>query len=183
MAGRRYTAISIIARSPRVAPHLTAAPHTDRLLADEAIVGTNRYVEYITFRIARRDFAMRTEHVRGILPAHDVIAFEADEFPNRGNILGVTSLKGRDLPVIDLRTKFGIERGTQGRSPCIIVIEVPDENCSRWIGFIADRVSEIVRLRDRDMSGEFVRVNGRSRRVLEPASILAGEEIAACLSL
>ncbi len=126
---------------------------------------------------------MRTEHVRGILPAHEMTPFDSEEFPNRGSICGVASLRGRDLPVIDLRGKLGIAHGTHGRQPCVVVVEVAVDSAPRLLGFVADRISEVVRLRDRDFKNGSARVNGRARRVLDPETIMSGEELALCLSI
>lgn len=125
---------------------------------------------------------MRTTCVRGILPAAEVTLFDTEEFPNRGHICGVTSLRGGDLPVIDLRAKLGLTKGSHGRQPCVIVVEVVDDGLLKLVGFVADRVSEVVKLRDRDFHGESARVSGRSRRVLEPETIVAGDKLAASLS-
>jgi chemotaxis signal transduction protein len=125
---------------------------------------------------------MRTEHVRGILPAHEMIPFDSEEFPNRGSICGVASLRGRDLPVIDLRGKMGIAHGTHGRQPCVIVVEVGIDSAPRLFGFVADRISEVLRLRDRDFKNGSARVNGRARRILDPESIFSDQELANSLS-
>ena len=95
---------------------------------------------YLTFRIARQDFAMRAERVRGLLPAHELITLEPHS-PDSW-ICGVASVKGRDFPVIDLRGKFGIALGSQGREPLIVAVEVVSiTGMQRMLGFVADRVS------------------------------------------
>jgi chemotaxis signal transduction protein len=153
-------------------------------------VETNSSRQYVTFRVARQDFAMPASRVRGILPAHDVIPIRPPEpsdsealanlgpgLANLGMICGVASLRGRDFPVVDLRGKLGIAQGSHGRQPCVIVVEVESGSGSRLLGFVADRISEVLMLRDRDFRNGSVRLNGRARRVLNPDLILTEEEL------
>jgi chemotaxis signal transduction protein len=81
---------------------------------------------------------------------------------------GFAALKGRAFPVIDLRTKLGIERGSTGRQPCIVVVEVASRLGPQLAGFVADRLSEVVEARERDFSRGKLRGAGRPRQVLDP---------------
>lgn len=128
--------------------------------------------KYLTFRVARQDFAMRAECVHGILPMHEMVALEV----SHEWICGFAAIGGRDFPVIDLRVKLEIPHGTHGREPFIIVVRQECETGGRLVGFIADRVSELVDLRLRDFRGGMARTQGRPRRVLEPHQIVKEEE-------
>jgi purine-binding chemotaxis protein CheW len=123
--------------------------------------------KYLTFRVGRQDFAMNIIFVRGILPVHQMTKIVAREW-----ISGFAALGGRDFPVVDLRAKFEIPHGPHGREPFIVVVEAGE----RLVGFIADRVSEILDLRARDFRGGVVRTHGRARRVLDPARIMTEED-------
>ena len=130
---------------------------------------------YITFRIARQDFTMRAEPVCGLLPVHQLITL-APHSPESW-ICGIASLRGREFPVIDLRGKFGIVRGSQGRDPLIVAVEVLSvTGMQRMLGFVADRVSDVLPLRDRDFHNGSVRISGRSRRMLDPDLILTEQD-------
>lgn len=139
------------------------AAHTRVALADERSVGP-----YLTFRIARQEFAMDAARVRGLLPAHEMTPLDSSDV-----ICGIASLRAHDFPVVDLRRRFGLEPGPGGRQPCIIVVELPGP---RLVGFIADRISEVVALRDRDVKGDRIRVGGRARPLLDPDSILSAQD-------
>jgi len=119
--------------------------------------------KYVTFRVARQDFAMKVGFVRGILPVHQMAANRAHEW-----ICGFSSMGGRDFPVVDLGAKLGIEPGSHGREPFIIVVSTGE----RLVAFIADRVSEILDLRVWDFRNGVLRIRGRARRVLEPSQIM-----------
>ena len=138
-----------------------------RLRADKRRVETvaeTKAGQYLTFRVARQDFAMTADCVRAILPVHEMAAVEA---PHEW-ICGFAALGGRDFPVVDLRAKLGIPLGLHGREPFIVVVEAG----GRLAGFIADRVSEVLDLRPRDFRNGAVRTHGRPRKVLDPAQIM-----------
>jgi len=110
---------------------------------------------------------MSIAFVRGILPVHQMTAIGAQQW-----ICGFAAVGGRDFPVVDLRAKLGIAHGTHGREPFIIVSEAGE----RLVGFIADRVSEVLDLRARDFRNGAIRTHGRPRHVLEPAQIMREED-------
>jgi chemotaxis signal transduction protein len=123
--------------------------------------------KYLTFRVARQDFAMNIACVRGILPVHQMKAANAHPL-----VCGFAAIGGHDFPVVDLKAKLGIEPGVRGREPFIIVLEIGN----RLAGFIADRVSEILDLRAWDFRTGAVRTHGRPRRVLEPVEVMKEED-------
>ena len=129
---------------------------------------------YLTFRIARQDFAMDARRVRGILSARELTLLEDTKAPITVEpfTCGIAALNGRDFPVIDLRAKLGLPHGSHGRQPCIVVVEVPSAHGPQLAGFIADRVSEIIHARDRDFRHGKLRASGRPREVLDPAALL-----------
>ena len=129
--------------------------------------------QYITFRVARQDFAMDATRIRGLLPLHDMLLLDE---PQQW-IVGIAAIRGRDFPVVDLRGKLGIRHGSHGRHPCVIAVEVAGP---RLIGFIADRVSEVISLRNPDLSSGTLRIAGRTRRILDPDKILT-EQVALSL--
>lgn len=57
---------------------------------------------------------------------------------------GVINLRGRIIPVIDMRKRFGVEASSDSADARIIVVEVGAE--ARVIGFTVDRVHEVLRL-------------------------------------
>jgi chemotaxis signal transduction protein len=138
------------------------------LRADKRAVETAfKAGKYLTFRVARQDFAMNIACVRSILPVHQMTKIDAHQW-----ICGTAAIGGRDFPVIDLRAKLKIADGSHGREPFIVVVETEEG----LAGFIADRVSEVLDLRLRDFRNGAVRTHGRARRVLEPVQIMQAED-------
>jgi chemotaxis signal transduction protein len=130
--------------------------------------------QYLTFRVARRDFAMDAGRVRALLPAHDMVPLETPS----GYILGFSSLRGVEFPVIDLSRKLRIASGAQGRQPCIIAVDVASPHGAQLMGFIADRLSDVVTIREHDIREGVLHAHGRPRRVFDP-DVLADELILA----
>lgn len=61
-------------------------------------------------------------------------------------VKGVINLRGRVIPIVDLRVKFGLKAGFDERT-CIVVVQVkPAEAPSVQMGLIVDRVEEVVSL-------------------------------------
>lgn len=123
--------------------------------------------KYLTFRVARHDWVIQADLVRGILPLHQMYAVDTPH----AWLCGFASTDDRDFPVIDLRAKLGLKAGPRGREPMIVVVEVGATH--RLAGFIADRVAEILDLRQRDFRNGAVRSHGRVRRVLDPDQIMS----------
>lgn len=91
---------------------------------------------------------------------------------------GFASIRGRDIPVIDLRARLKLPHGTYRRHPCIIVVEIASEDGPRLVGFIADRVTETIFAGKRDFSHGKLRLSGRLREVLDPETLLAADSSA-----
>ncbi len=120
---------------------------------------------------------MQASCVRGILPARELVPLHQDEELDRFSrprpwVCGTAALNGRDFPVMDLRGKLGLPHATHGRSPCIVVVELEGFQGPQLVGFVADRVSEVVQARERDFSRGKLRNLGRPRTVLLPEALL-----------
>jgi len=63
-------------------------------------------------------------------------------------IKGVINLRGKIIPVMDLRTKFGMESQEYNERTCIIVAEVLINGVQKLLGVVVDMVSEVVTISD-----------------------------------
>lgn len=59
-------------------------------------------------------------------------------------IKGVINLRGKIIPVMDLRTKFGMEAQEYDERTCIVVVEVLMKGTQKLLGVVVDTVSEVV---------------------------------------
>lgn len=127
---------------------------------------------------------MEASCVLGLLPASELRKFDAaweglrpamaslfGPLPLQW-VCGVASMRGIDFPVIDLPAKLGLPSGKQGRNPCIVAVKIQTKHGRKLAGFLADRVSDVVRARERDFLNGKLRVSGRARRVIDPESLL-----------
>jgi len=115
------------------------------LLANEpvtAAAGDARAGKYLTFQLANEEFGIRVLKVREIMGLQEITA--VPQTP--AHIKGVINLRGKVVPVIDLRLKFGLEAAEYTQRTCIIVTQVQGESGSILMGIVVDGVSEVLNL-------------------------------------
>ncbi len=98
--------------------------------------------KFLTFKLADEEYGVEILKVREINGVMDITA--VPRMPNY--MKGVINLRGKVIPVIDLRLKFGLNEIEHTDQTCIIVVDVGQE-----IGIIVDTVSEVL-----DIPGESI---------------------------
>jgi purine-binding chemotaxis protein CheW len=96
--------------------------------------------KYLTFKLASEIYGLEILRVReiiGVLPITRV-----PRMPE--HVRGVINLRGKVIPVIDLRTKFGMEMAEETSETCIIVVDAEDGSGDVLIGILVDSVSEVL---------------------------------------
>ena len=63
------------------------------------------------------------------------------------HICGIINLRGKIIPIVDLRRKFGMESKEQTAETCIIVVNVQNVE----VGIVVDRVSEVLNIASEDI--------------------------------
>ena len=101
--------------------------------------------KYLTFALANEEYGLEILTVREIIGYIDVTA--VPQTP--GHVKGVINLRGQVIPVVDLRTKFGMEAAKVTEQTCIIVVEITQSGRKSNTGIIVDRVQEVL-----DVAGE-----------------------------
>ena len=96
-------------------------------------------VQYLTFMLANEEYGI------DILRVQEIKGWEtATAIPNApGYILGVINLRGKVIPIVDLRTLFQLPSIEYGSSTVVIVVKVEYEGHSRTVGMVVDAVSEV----------------------------------------
>ena len=98
----------------------------------------NNMLQLVSFKLKEEEFGVDILQVREIIRVQQVTNFpNAPEF-----VEGVINLRGRVIPIVDLRKRFGLEKKEHSKSTRIIVVKVDEVT----IGLIVDEVSEILRL-------------------------------------
>jgi purine-binding chemotaxis protein CheW len=67
------------------------------------------------------------------------------------HVKGVINLRGKIIPVIDLRLKFGLPAMEYTERTCIIVIEISKDDTHILIGILVDSVSEVINIKGADI--------------------------------
>ncbi len=95
-------------------------------------------LQLVTFEVASEEFAV------DILSVHEINRMmDLTRVPQSPpEVEGVINLRGRIIPVLDLRKRFGMPAGNRDEHNRIIVVEV----LGRVLGFIVDRVHEVLRI-------------------------------------
>jgi purine-binding chemotaxis protein CheW len=97
--------------------------------------------KFLSFRIGREEFGVEILRVREIIGVIDVTPLPQTP----AYVKGVINLRGKIIPVIELRTKLGLEPKAYTEETCIIVVEVSDGGDERFhMGVIVDSVSEVM---------------------------------------
>jgi purine-binding chemotaxis protein CheW len=98
--------------------------------------------KYLTFQLANEEFGIRVLKVREIMGLQEITA--VPQTP--AHIKGVINLRGKVVPVIDLRLKFGLSANEYTQRTCIIVTQVENESGPVMMGIVVDGVSEVLNL-------------------------------------
>jgi purine-binding chemotaxis protein CheW len=103
--------------------------------------------KYLTFQLGREEFGIRVLKVREIMGVLEITA--VPQTPP--HVKGVVNLRGKVVPVIDLRLKFGLPAADYTQRTCIIVTQVKGESGLIMMGVIVDGVSEVLNLAPSDI--------------------------------
>ncbi len=100
----------------------------------------SREGKYLTFALGNEEYGLEILSVREIIGYMAVTA--VPQTP--GYVLGVINLRGQVIPVVDLRSKFGMATAERTEQTCIIVVEIQHKGGSVSTGIVVDRVSEVL---------------------------------------
>jgi len=102
----------------------------------------DRAGKYLAFRLADQDYGLAILQVREIIGLVDITRVPCvDSF-----IRGVINLRGKIIPVIDLRMKFGMEPCPTSEQTVIIVVQYATTRGEITQGVLVDQVQEVLSL-------------------------------------
>jgi purine-binding chemotaxis protein CheW len=107
--------------------------------------GTNRVrtmegKKFLTFLMANEKYGLEILKVREIIGIMDVTPVPTTP----AFVRGVINLRGKVIPVVDLRLKFGMEGKEDTPRTCIIVVQLARAAQEMIMGIIVDEVSEVL---------------------------------------
>ena len=98
------------------------------------------YETYVSFRVGREEYALKIFSVKEILKNEEITFIP--HAPT--NILGIIQLRGKVIPIIDLRKRLGISGGDYGDTSKIIICLLDNQ----LIGIKVDSVSRVLKIYD-----------------------------------
>lgn len=145
----------------------------------------DRLRKYLIFKLANEYYGINVLQVQEII---NMVAIT--RIPNMPDYVnGVINLRGKVVPVIDLRKRFGFKNIFDSTESCIVVIQVQDElNYTSNIGIMVNCVDEVVAVLDSEIEGNidfctsiddeyiqgFTKVRGELRTILDMRIIRIG---------
>lgn len=140
--------------------------------------------KFLSFKLKKESYCVSIKNVIEIVELQKI-----SEVPDMPEFMkGVINLRGKIIPVIDLRLRFKIEPRVYDDRTCIIISEIE----SRQIGFIVDNVEEVVEIPEnkidpspsfnsKDKRNSFIKGLGRFNEnvkiILDTQKILVGGEL------
>lgn len=108
---------------------------------DQAVkVMADREGKYLTFTMDNEEYGigiLKIKEIIGMMPITTVP--RTPEFAK-----GVINLRGKVIPVVDLRLRFGMDMLDYDDRTCIIVVEIATQAETVQIGIVVDSVSEVL---------------------------------------
>ncbi len=103
--------------------------------------------KYLTFQLGNEEYGLEILKVREIIGIMDITRLpRTPDF-----VKGVVNLRGKVIPVIDLRLRFGMHEREYDEKTCIIVVEVREAGLNILMGIIVDSVSEVLNVTLEDL--------------------------------
>lgn len=120
-------------------------------LNDETVQAANFIADkegkYLTFTLAQEEYGigiLKIKEIIGMMPVTSVP--QTPEF-----IKGVINLRGKVIPVMDLRLRFGMDTIDYTERTCIIVVEIKGVAGTVQIGIVVDSVSEVLNIKEQEI--------------------------------
>jgi purine-binding chemotaxis protein CheW len=100
--------------------------------------------KYLTFALGKEEFGIEILKVREIIGYMTITA--VPQMPDY--IKGVVNLRGQVIPVVDLRSRFGMEVKEITEQTCIIMVDIHQSHRSFNAGLVVDRVQEVLNIEE-----------------------------------
>jgi purine-binding chemotaxis protein CheW len=98
--------------------------------------------KYLTFALGKEEFGIEILKVREIIGHMAITA--VPQMPNY--VKGIVNLRGQVIPVVDLRSRFGMETKEVTDQTCIIMVDIHQADRSFFAGLVVDRVQEVLNI-------------------------------------
>jgi purine-binding chemotaxis protein CheW len=145
--------------------------------------------KYLTFTLDREEYGIGILKIKEIIGMMPVTAVpQTPEY-----VKGVINLRGKVIPVVDLRLRFGMDSIEYNERTCIIVVEIKGQSGNVLIGTVVDSVSEVLNIKGTDIEDTptfgsklntdyilgMAKMEGGVKILLDIDRVLGNQEIAA----
>ncbi len=119
---------------------------------DQAVkAASDKESKYLTFALAEEEYGISILKVKEIIGMMSITSVpQTPPF-----VKGVINLRGKVIPVVDLRLKFGMEEMAYTERTCIIVVEIAGDagvsQVNTQMGIVVDAVSEVLNIKAGDV--------------------------------
>ncbi|KAA3617908.1 MAG: purine-binding chemotaxis protein CheW [Calditrichaeota bacterium] len=94
--------------------------------------------QFLTFNIATQEYGINIRHVTEIIGIQKVT--DLPDLPDF--VKGVINLRGKVIPVVDVRLRFGMDERDYDERTCIVVVNIEETS----VGLVVDTVSEVMNI-------------------------------------
>lgn len=98
--------------------------------------GDSQEGKYLTFALGKEEYGIQIRHVTEIIGIQNVT--DLPDMPSF--VKGIINLRGKVIPVVDVRLRFGLPEREYDDRTCIVVVNIRNSS----VGLIVDSVSEVV---------------------------------------
>lgn len=162
-------------------------PSATMTVPESAAKTDPRAGKYLTFALGKEEFAIQVLRVREIMGVQEIT--QVPQTPP--HVKGVINLRGKVIPVVDLRLKFGMPEQEYTARTCIIVVQIEQDGAKMLTGVVVDEVSEVLNMQAGDIEDtpEFGRgvatpyllgmakIKGKVKILLDINRVMSAQEI------
>ncbi len=149
----------------------------------------DREGKYLTFTLADDEYGISIMNIQEIIRIMPITTVpRTPDF-----VKGVINLRGKVIPVVDLRLRFGMEAIDYTDRTCVIVLELEGKAGALLMGIVVDSVSEVLSIKGEDiedmpsvgtkLNTEYIlgmaKTEGGVKMLLDINRMLGAEKIAA----
>lgn len=104
--------------------------------------------KHLTFNLGQESYGVDIRMIREIIGIMDITPLPDSD----ASVRGVINLRGKIIPVVDLRVRFGLPQVPFTERTCIVVVDLEKEGGGRTlVGAIVDAVSEVSHIPSADV--------------------------------
>jgi purine-binding chemotaxis protein CheW len=153
-----------------------------------AKLGETSDEKYLTFRLAGADYGI------GILKIREIVGMTTiTDIPQTPEwVKGVINLRGKIIPVIDLRLRFSLKATEYTERTCLIIVTIVSIKEKPIIGIVVDSVSEVLNIKHNDieetpsfgarLNTDYIlgmaKIGGGIKTLLDIDQVLCSDEVA-----